>query len=140
MSICVEHTQKGDKDGYGLTSRKGKNVRLHRIVYCDANNIPLTAILGLVIRHTCDNPRCVNPEHLLLGTPQDNIADKVNRNRQARGQAIQQSVLTDEQVSFIREHYVYYSKEWGTPALAKRFNVSKVTIHNVVRKHYWQHA
>lgn len=58
---------------------------------------------GLLIRHTCDNPACVNPEHLLVGTYKDNREDCVRRNRQAKGKThVGYRNLTWEKVEYIR--------------------------------------
>jgi predicted XRE-type DNA-binding protein len=56
----------------------GGNVKVHRLVYELYNN---ESVKGLVVRHTCDNPKCINPLHLLKGTPLDNIKDRDERGR-----------------------------------------------------------
>lgn len=56
---------------------------------------------GLVVRHRCDTKSCVNPAHLVAGTQADNIADKVAKNRQAKGQRHGMAKLTDEQAQAI---------------------------------------
>jgi hypothetical protein len=62
------------------------NLGAHRVSYALANNIdPHTMPADLVIRHTCDNPPCVNPAHLLAGTQADNNADKMQRGRHRSG-------------------------------------------------------
>lgn len=68
--------------GYGVTSVGGKQVRAHRLAWTYANG-PIPD--GLLVRHKCDVPLCVNPDHLLLGTYADNAADMVSRGRQAKG-------------------------------------------------------
>ena len=60
---------------------------------------------GLVVRHKCDNPPCCNPEHLELGTHQQNVQDAVDRNRVARGRQLPQTKLSPEQVLEIRDRY-----------------------------------
>jgi hypothetical protein len=57
---------------------------------------------GLVIRHTCDNPPCVNPDHLVAGTPEQNTQDMLDRNRQAKGMSVPTCKLAPEQVVEIR--------------------------------------
>lgn len=97
-------------DGYGAISVDGKPERAPRVSYELANG-PIPR--GMHIRHTCDNPKCVNPSHLLIGTPAENVADKVSRGRQSRTIKI-----TDQQVQEIRE------STDTIISLAKRYKVS----------------
>jgi hypothetical protein len=71
-----------DKDGYGVFHVNGQNRRVHRIAFAIANGS--TDIEGLVI-HSCDNEKCVNPDHLRIGTHIENMVDKVKRGRCASG-------------------------------------------------------
>lgn len=73
-----------DSDGYGRATAKGgpSETLAHRIAWTFANG-PVPD--GLSVCHRCDVPACVNPAHLFVGTSQDNQADKVQKNRQARG-------------------------------------------------------
>jgi len=70
--------------GYGqIRDEQGSYATAHRISWRLHNgDIPA----GMCVLHKCDNPRCVRPEHLFLGTQADNIADKVRKGRQARGE------------------------------------------------------
>ena len=68
----------GGRDGRGYISIDGKKHAAHRVVY-ELFNGPLQE--GQVVRHQCDNPRCCNPEHLLVGTRSDNELDKYKRGR-----------------------------------------------------------
>lgn len=71
------------KWGYGVFKKYRKHYRAHRLSYCIYNgDIPS----GLIVRHTCDNKKCVNPNHLLLGTFQDNSNDMVERGRMLKGE------------------------------------------------------
>lgn len=89
---------------------------------------------GLVIRHKCDNRRCVNPHHLETGTHADNMADAVERKRMASGARHPKTKLTAEQVAEIRE-----SSERGIE-LARRFGVSESTISYIRSGRSWKAA
>lgn len=97
-------------DGYGAINVDGKPKRAPRVSYELAHG-PIPR--GLHIRHSCDNPKCVNPNHLLTGTPAENAADKVLRGRQSRNIKV-----TDRQVQEIRESTESYA------VLTARYNVS----------------
>ncbi len=77
---CYLWTGPHSRDGYGILQGTGlKAVRAHRHVWALANGREIPA--GLIVRHKCDNPPCVNPQHLEVGTRADNMADKVQRER-----------------------------------------------------------
>lgn len=120
--------------GYGITSWKGKRCLAHRLAYCKHNDVTLESIKGLVVRHECDNPSCINPDHLLIGTLADNNRDMVERGRQARvrGERNARTKLTDAQVSEIKSIYVQGSREFGGPSLARRYGVKPQTIIKIV--------
>lgn len=136
---CIDHGQKGQGLGYGTYRYRGERGTAHRVVYCKAHNLLLADIKGLVVRHTCDNARCINPEHLVLGTHQDNMQARHTRKRTSRGVAMPQAKLTAKQVQFIRKHYVRYSKEWGTVAIAHMLGVSHRTVQSVTSGKAWTH-
>jgi hypothetical protein len=69
-------------DGYGKTSRAGKTLRAHRVAYADHYGVEPGEHQVL---HRCDQPSCVNPEHLYLGTPLQNMQDKMVRGRWRNG-------------------------------------------------------
>lgn len=136
---CIEHTQKGNKQGYGGATYKGQWISLHRLAYCEHNSVTIESIKGLVVRHTCDNPRCINPEHLLIGTLQDNIDDRTKRGRHRNGLRNNgQTKLTEEQVLWIRTVYIPRHKEFGCRALAQKFAISPATISLLMSDKTWK--
>lgn len=133
MDSCVLSDWPKDRKGYGYRSVKGKNYFHHRYVYEQETGIDLTP--DILIRHTCDNPPCVNIDHLIEGTDLDNIQDRVDRGRSAKGTSHGSNKLTEDDVRWIREHQAdYLQKE-----LANMFGVSQNIISKIVRKVIWTH-
>jgi hypothetical protein len=112
-------------------SVNNKNTQAHRISYSLANG-QLSS--GLCVLHRCDNPSCVNPDHLFLGTDLENNADCVAKNRQAKGEGIPTSKLSEEDVREIRK------KKNSVLHFARRFRVSPVTILKVLNGKTWKHV
>jgi hypothetical protein len=107
---------------------------------------------GLFVCHHCDNPRCVRPEHLFLGTQADNIADATRKGRRGygqrngkythpertpRGEANGESKLTADQVREIRRRYS--AGDVGQRQLAREYGVVKNAIANILHRKTWQH-
>lgn len=136
---CIDHNQVGNKGGYGKGTYEGKRMLLHRITYCFNNGVSPELIEGLVVRHTCDNPRCVNPRHLLIGTQQDNTQDRVDRGRsnKPRGVKNPRAVLKPEDITYIKEHYIKGDVQYGNKGLGRKFNVSHQTIRAVLQGKSW---
>ena len=134
---CIDHnrTKSLAPDGYALVTRpraRSTAVGLHRLVYCEAHNLQLEDIAGKVIRHTCDNPRCINPEHLIIGTMADNNRDRALRGRSAK-KVPSRRTFTEEQIQAIRSRYKKHSKVDGAPAIAREYGVHHTTIHYIIK-------
>ena len=97
---CWEWQHNWNNDYYGQMRTGPSPMKMgmaHRIIFASLN--PEINIRGLVIRHTCDNPPCVNPNHLLHGTHRDNMNDKIQRGR------TRLKILSLEEVEEIKERY-----------------------------------
>src|SRR6185437_15023961 len=90
---------------------------------------------GLCVLHRCDNPPCVNVEHLFIGTQTDNMADMKRKSRQAKGRRFPQAKLSPESVAEIRSRYASGGVTHQT--LADEFHVARQTIGDVIAKKYW---
>lgn len=124
--------------GYGqlkLSDNPARYGLAHRLSY-EIRNGPITS--KDVIRHHCDVPLCVNPNHLAKGTQADNIADKMARGRYRsgchQGTHNGRAVMTPDDVHKIRQSGESYAK------LAKEFGVSKGTIAAIVTRRNWSHV
>lgn len=141
MSDCIDHGRKGDKDGYVRDRHpngSGKLVRKHRKVYAQAHGLSIEDLDGWVIRHKCDNPRCINPEHLEIGTHLDNERDKVERGRILKGHKHGCAKLTPEQVREIKATVIKHHPEFSISATARRFGVSDFAIANIINYGAWE--
>lgn len=131
---CMDFPGAKTVSGYGVLRHLGKTVYAHRLAFAEANGFTLAEIRGVVIRHTCDNPACRNPSHLITGTQFDNIRDMVERDRHARGERNKHAVLAVADVLAIREAP-------GTHAtLAAKFGVSRATIGDIKSGRSWKHV
>jgi hypothetical protein len=91
---------------------------------------------GMEICHHCDNPPCVRPDHLFLGTHAENFADARDKGRMNRGAKNGLSKLTDAKVKKIRELAKTGMSQWKIGA---RFGVHQMTVSRVVRRTIWKH-
>jgi hypothetical protein len=87
---CLEWTGSRKPDGYGSLTLDRKLRSAHRVSW-ELSNGPIPE--GLCVLHRCDNPPCVNPEHLFLGTHSDNALDKVKKGRGTRGKNLTDSIV-----------------------------------------------
>jgi hypothetical protein len=125
----TSHCQTGS--GHHTFSRDGKVQRIHRYVYEQAHGKLLPDIH---VRHKCDNPSCINIDHLEQGTNYDNVQDRVSRGRSAVGENNGKSKLSEEQVRFILHDVHYKDKE-----LAKVFCMDYQAIRAIRQRKTWRH-
>lgn len=130
---CWEWTASRDRDGYGVFSDKGQ-WRAHRYSYMlEHGEIPA----GMCVMHACDNPPCVNPAHLRLGTNAENAAESAARRRRPHGVGNPNAKLTEQQVLELRARY----SEGGVTQtkLAAEYGVSTALVSFIVTRKAWRH-
>jgi HNH endonuclease len=130
VNECWEWTAAKNKHGYGLfgAGSKGEIIVASRWSYMEANgDIPK----GLCVCHKCDNPSCVRPDHLFLGTRTENHRDMMSkgRNGSSKGEKNGCSKLTEEQVTGIRTSY---GRGESVANLAQQFSISRTGIRNIL--------
>ncbi len=127
----------GVSGGYGKIQAFGKTMSYHRVSY-ELYNGPIPS--GYMVCHKCDNPSCVNPEHLFLGTAKDNMQDKIDKGRHVaahKGEGHHRARLTEWQVKEIKQHL---SKGSMTQyELAEKYGVSQTLINNIKTGKRWGH-
>jgi predicted XRE-type DNA-binding protein len=127
---CWEWTGCKLNNGYGQFRLNNRRLPAHRVSYTlTKGEIPE----GLMVRHTCDNRLCCNPDHLILGTHADNMADMTERKRQAKGEDNGKSKLTDKQVMEI------YNSPLKQVEIAKLYNITQTAVSKIKCKKIWKH-
>lgn len=112
-------------NGYGVITYQRKTLKAHRVSYELHHNVKIG---NKVVRHTCDNPKCVNPNHLILGSHADNIKDRDARNRTAKGERAARAKLKNTDAMQIRQ---MRSEGMTYAAIAKKYPVNEVSIRAV---------
>jgi hypothetical protein len=120
-------------NGYGQIAHNRRHRLAHRVAWELAYG-PIPD--GLWVLHHCDTPRCVRPDHLFVGTHQDNNDDKVRKGRQARGETGGRAVLNTQQV---RDAYRLRQEGLTYKAIAAIFGVDPTTIYAALRGPNWRH-
>ncbi len=123
--------------GYGQGRIHGVAVRMHRFMW---ERLKGPVPKALFVLHNCpagDNPSCCNPEHMFLGTQDDNRKDCVRKGRQARGSTGGHAVLTEPEVVQIVKRYA--NGDISQHALAREYDVDRGTIKQIVNGNTWTH-
>lgn len=122
--------------GYGMVGMGKRVYRVHRIAYYYFHKVDP---LDNDVLHTCDNPKCVNPSHLFLGTNLDNIKDKMNKGRynHIKGSQMGNATLSEDLVKLIKQ---YLAQGYTQTSIAKAFLVTKQTIWKIAHNEAWTHV
>ena len=136
QSGCWLFTGRKNRDGYGAFSRNYRNVMAHRAVYEEMIGlIPK----GKILMHSCDVPACCNPDHLVIGSHQENQLDKFKKGRQSIGEGVGTSILTEAAAREIRAYYAENGRLGRMkPVFAKRFGVSKDAVYKAAKGINWK--
>lgn len=133
---CMEWQRAIGRHGYGVAWHNGKVTTAHRLMLIFAEGLPENKSVAM---HLCDNPPCVNPDHLRWGSHKENSKDMVAKNRHTikpmYGESHPNSKLTIDAVAFIRKNY---GADYPTKYLAALFGVGKTTIGNVLTNKIWR--
>lgn len=134
---CWIWTGTKDKNGYGKVSLAGSDLRAHQVAWILQNKRPVP--VGLCVLHSCDQPSCVNPDHLWIGSNADNMRDKVEKGRAIgahKGEAHHNAKLTADQVLKMR---AMKADGWTTAAIARWGGVSYMVCKRAIIGETWKH-
>jgi hypothetical protein len=123
-------------NGYGRFKFRGRNVSATKFSYERfVGEVPE----GLLVLHRCDNPGCVRPDHLFVGTSRDNTQDMLakGRHRAQRGSEHHRAKLDEEKVALIRARV---RDGEAQVALAREFGVSAQLVNDIIRRRRWGHV
>lgn len=132
---CWPWTGSCQPSGYGQVYVNNSNCYGHVLSFeVHKGRIPT----GMIVRHTCDNPPCVNPSHLVLGTKADNSRDMVRRGRSTRGERHPDAKLAANDVVAIRMRYA--AGGIRQKDLAAEYGVTRSNIDAIVNYRSWKHV
>jgi hypothetical protein len=135
-SDCWNWTGYIGSNRYGQLKINHKMIKSHRVSY-ELYNGDIPA--GLNVLHKCDNTKCVNPDHLFLGSQKENVQDMLTKNRANRafGSKAGRSRLLQEQVLDIRQQYKVNFISWAD--LGRRFGVTGNAVRMICLNKVWRH-
>ena len=131
---CINWKSAGDRQVYGVFWLDQKAQRANRVAYkLFIGPIPR----GLVVRHSCNNKRCVNPVHLKADTQSQNHEDALNDRLMPVGEECARSNLTEDDVRSMRKEYKEGRTSYGK--LGKKYGIAGPTVFRIVKRIYWNH-
>ena len=126
-----------ESQGYGrVFIGRGKYKQAHQFVY---EKLVGLVPKGLILRHSCDNPQCVNPEHLTPGTTKQNARDRQDRDRgwAKQGERHPEAKMSEPMAKFLL-YWVATGRETQA-SIAKSFNISTSALNALVKGRTWKH-
>lgn len=136
-SGCIEWVGHRSTYGYGVIQSKiHGSIGAHRVALGIALGQPVPK--GKHVLHRCDNPPCVNPDHLFIGTDKDNVADMLAKGRNRYGVSHPMSKLTEEKVREIKRRRATEGTRWKD--LAADYGVSYTAIQKIFEGKTWKHV
>lgn len=134
---CIYYAgyKREDGESYGQVRHKGKIVGAHRVAFCNANGLDIEQIKDLLIMHSCNNPPCINPDCLDVGTYLDNNTYREEQDRAVYlpGEQNGQHKLTEGEVLAIRKDNRTLKQ------IANTYGVHLSTIHLIKTRKKWKH-
>lgn len=121
-------------NGYGHMQPVSGEWRAHRVSWV-LHRGPIPS--NLQVLHKCDVRSCVNPDHLFLGTNQENRTDMWKKDRGAKGESAGTSRLTNQEVRQLRD--LFSSGQQTQAELCRKFNVVGATVCNIIHRKTWKH-
>jgi hypothetical protein len=162
---CWEWTASLSIRGYGKFTLNNRSITAHRASFLFYHGYLPTSELH--VRHSCDNPKCVNPDHLSAGTAHENVMDMIARGRKAigdsngsrivakkrasgavkrytidpslhlKGSGIASAKLTEDSVIFIRHEYAF--GRMTVSEISERFGISQSQVGRIIKNESWAH-
>lgn len=130
-----------DRCGYTNTYANGIKAQTHRIIWEECFGfIPD----NMCVCHHCDNPPCINPEHLFIGTRGDNNHDRSIKKRSRkigmRGERHPRAKITYQEVLNIRNRYIPFDAKNGCRAMAREFGLSHTSVEYIIHNKNWKYS
>lgn len=132
---CWEWTGSKTKDGYGKSWFRGKTIRAHRLSFLSHKKEEIPE--GYLILHKCDNPICINPDHLFCGTPSENTIDMYKKGRGVnnRGENCGTSKLNKKEIEEIKKQWLSGESQG---IIAKRYKITQSNVSRIVNEKTWK--